>query len=378
MNTKRLFFIHWLRVLVVLSLIPFHASLTYLRYGSVYIKEPVSGLKALPFLIVSVPLGDFVMTLLFFIAGMASYYSLENRSRGDYIWERTKKLIFPFLLGWFLLLCPVTGYIQALYEGYKDGFLHFIPQFFWQSFHYHGYGHLWFLMYLYVFSLLCVPIFNRWKKDKNHLAKIGTFFSKGHRLLLPAGFIVLLELCLRPFFHPDAYIIVLDWANDAVYLSLFIFGYVFASDERLQAKIKGYYKPSVVCGSLALATLYYVNIQSQMFYSDAAYLTPLWVLSKGVYECSAIIFLLNFGRSFLNKGGRVIRYLSGASFTYYIFHYLPVTLFTFLLIDIKMPIFLKFLLVVVLSYITVFLIYEFWRKVKPRLKNRGQAPSLRE
>ncbi|MEL7610400.1 MAG: acyltransferase family protein [Bacillota bacterium] len=365
MGTKRLFYIDWLRVLVILSLIPFHAALTYTRYGIVPIKAPVSGLAALPFLLVSVPLGDFFMTLLFFISGMASFYSFRSRGSGDYIWERTKKLIFPFLMGWFLFLCPVTGYVQALYEGYAGGFLNFIPQFFWyQSFHYNGYGHLWFLLYLYAFSLLCMPLFNLWKKDESRIERTGAFFSKGHRLLLPIGFIVLLELCLRPFFHPDAYIIVFDWANDAVYLSLFIFGYVFASDGRIQEKIKEYYNPSKVFGLLSLATLFFVNIQSQIFYSNEAYLTPLWVLAKGVYECSAIIFLLNFGRIRLNKGGRVIGYLSKASFTYYIFHFLPVTFFTFLFSNLKIHIFLKFFLVVVLSYITVFLIYEFRRRVR--------------
>ena len=59
------------------------------------------------------------------------------------------------------------------------------------------------------------------------------YISKRHRLLLPIGFIILLELCLRPFFHPDAYIIIFDWANDAVYLSVFIFGYIFAADGRI-------------------------------------------------------------------------------------------------------------------------------------------------
>lgn len=55
METKRLYYIDWLRVLVILSLIPFHGALTYLRYGIVYIKEPVTGLSALPFLVVVVP-----------------------------------------------------------------------------------------------------------------------------------------------------------------------------------------------------------------------------------------------------------------------------------------------------------------------------------
>lgn len=372
MESKRLYYIDWLRALTILSLIPFHAALTYTRYGVVPIKAPVSGPAALPFLIVSVPLGDFFMTLLFFVSGMASFYSFKSKSGGEYIWERTKKLIFPFLLGWLLLLCPVTGYVQALHEGYAGGFLAFLPQFYWyQSFHYSGYEHLWFLLYLYVFSLLCVPLFNRWKKGKDRLERIGAFFSKGHRLLLPVVFIILLELCLRPFFHPDAYIIVFDWANDAVYLSLFVFGYVFASDGRIQEKIKDYYTLSKVFVLLSLALMFFVNIQSQVYYSNQAYLTPLWVLSKGVYECSAIIFLLYFTRARLNKGGKAIGYLSRASFTYYIFHYLPVTFFTFLLFNLNIGIYVKFILVVILSYSTVFLIYEFRRRVRFRAENKG-------
>jgi hypothetical protein len=363
METKRLYYIDWLRVLVILSLIPFHASLTYLRYGSVYIKEPVSGLAALPFLIIEVPLGDFFMTLLFFISGMTSYYSFKKRGVGEYIGERANKLMLTLLLG-YLTVCPAAAYLQALYEGFQGGFLNFIPQYLWyQILHYHGYGHLWFLFYLFVFSLLCVPLFSRWQRDEGRIERIGAFVSKGNRLLLPVGFIILLELCLRPFFNPGAYIIIFDWANDAIYLSMFIFGYIFAADERIQEKIKGYYKASMVTGALALAMMYYVNIQSQMFYSNEAYLTPLWVLSKGVYECSAITFLLNFGRSFLNKGGKAIGYLSRASFTYYFVHFFPVTFFTLFFIDYRIHIFIKFLLVVVFSYITVFLIYELRRRV---------------
>lgn len=99
METKRLYYIDWLRVLTVLSLIPFHAALTCLRFGTVYIKAPVSGLAALPFLAVVVPLGDFFMTLLFFVSGIASFYSFNKRGAGEYVGERATKLMLPFLIG---------------------------------------------------------------------------------------------------------------------------------------------------------------------------------------------------------------------------------------------------------------------------------------
>lgn len=115
METKRLYYIDWLRVLVILALIPFHASLTYLRYGVVYIKTPVSGLGALPFLLVSVPIGDFCMTLMFFVSGVASYYSFKKRGAGMYVGERANKLILPFLL--MVVLSYMTAFL--IYEFWR-------------------------------------------------------------------------------------------------------------------------------------------------------------------------------------------------------------------------------------------------------------------
>lgn len=375
MESKRLHYIDWLRVAVVLTLIPFHASLTYLRYGVVYIKEPVAGPAALPFLAVSVPLGDFVMTLMFFLAGVAAFYSFKKRGSASFIGERARKLMLPFGLG-YLLLCPGTAYFKALYEGYQGNFISFLPAFFsLQHVHYLGYGHLWFLLYLFVFTLVCVPLFQRWQRDESGFQRIGAYLSQGNRLLLPIGFIIVLEACLRPFFSAAPFSIIGDWANDALYLSVFIFGYVYAADMRLQDKVKGYFKISLAAAVLSLATLFYVNIHSQVFYSNAIYLTVLWVLAKGVYECFGIIFLLNAGRICFNRRGRALGYLSGASYTYYVFHFLPVTFFTWLFLGLNIHIFVKFLLTVVLSYLTVFLVYEFWWRVsafKPHMVQQSR------
>ena len=181
-----------------------------------------------------------------------------------YMGERAQKLVLPFGLG-YILLCPVTAYIQALYEGFQGGFISFLPRFFWyDTYHYLGYGHLWFLLYLFVFSIICVPLFKWWQAEGGHLERIGAFFSKGNRLLLPIAFIV----------------------------------------------------------------------------------------------------LLNFGRLCLNRKGRALTYLNRASFTIYIFHYLPVNFFTWLFIRLQMPIFVKYLLLVSLSCLAVFCIWELWQRVK--------------
>ncbi len=361
MENKRLFYIDRLRVFVVLSLIPFHAALTYLRFGTVYIKTPVQGIEALLFLIFSVPLGDFFMTLLFFLSGIASFYSLSKRGVREYVGERVKKLLIPLLLG-LSLLCPVTAYLKAIYEGFEGGLISFFPLFWKKIIQYLGYGHLWFILYLFVFSMLCIPLFNRWKIDDRHVKQIGSFLVKGHRILLPFLVIIIFELLLRPFFH-GVQTLVFDWANDAVYLSVFIFGYFFAADERIGAKLKEYLKPSIICFMVSLTVLFYVNIKWQVMGSDELYLAPLWAVTKGIYECSVIIFLINAGKARFNNPGKVIQYLNRASFKIYIFHFFPVTLFTLLFTKLKIHIFLKYLLVVLLSYIAILFVYELCRRV---------------
>lgn len=163
----------------------------------------------------------------------------------------------------------------------------------------------------------------------------------------------------------------MDWANDTVYLSVFIFGYLFAADERIREKMKVYFKPSMIFAALSLAVLFYVNIMAQVYYSSEIYLLLLWVFFKGIYECSAIIFLINLGWKYFNTENRFFNYLSGASFTVYIFHFLPVTFFTLLFNSLKIHNVVKFLMVNVLSYLFVFLVYEIWRRLpilRPKLK----------
>jgi peptidoglycan/LPS O-acetylase OafA/YrhL len=210
-----------------------------------------------------------------------------------------------------------------------------------------------------------VPLFKKWQGDKKRIDKISAFITKGNHMLIPIALIIVLELLLRPFFH-DSQTLVMDWANDSVYLSMFILGYVFAADERIQNKLNQYFALSKIFLLLSLALLFFINFSWQVEGSNADYLTVLWGLARGIYECSAIIFLvcICIGSKHLNKASRQIKYLSKASFSIYIFHFLPVTFFTLMFLNLKINIYLKYILVVVLSYLSVFLIYEAIAKVK--------------
>ncbi len=368
MEKTRLYYLDWLRTLVVLSLIPFHAALTYTGMGDTYIETQISDLRVLPFLVITAPLGSFFMTLLFFVSGISAYFSFKYRGKGKYIKERVNKTLLPLVLG-TIFICPTQAYFKALNEGFRGNLLQFIPEFFsGKIVSYLGYAHFWFLLYLFVFSMIALPLFAKWSNDNDRLMKISDLICKGRNIYIPIIFIIVAEILLRPFF-PGMQNLIMDWANVVVYLSIFIFGFVFASDTRIQERLNKLSKISAYL--FAILSFLYILVM-YLFLSNGSSISSLglaWAVTKGVFECSAIIFLIFIGKKYLNKNSSLLNYLSKVSFSFYIFHFLPVSMFTYLFMDLQINIYAKYLLVIALSFIFVFLVYEILvRRLLSRIK----------
>ena len=92
-------------VLIVIGLTFFHGAMPYA--GIFYIPET----NANEFFFVF--MGVFVlwaMPLLFYNAGRATWYNLGKRNVKEFIWERTKRLLIPFIVG-TILFSPLLAWI---------------------------------------------------------------------------------------------------------------------------------------------------------------------------------------------------------------------------------------------------------------------------
>ena len=196
----RLYYVDWLRVLVILSLIPYHAALTFTGLGDIYIKKAITDVRVIPYIFVTMPLDNFFMTLLFFLAGISTYYSLQNRTQERYFKERLKKLLVPFVLG-TIFLCPLQAFTKALYDGFSGNYFQFIPEFFSMKIvDYLGYAHLWFLLYLLVFSLICYPLFVKWIKNKPKFYRLKNFINNKNNIYIPIIWIIHCRNIVKTFF----------------------------------------------------------------------------------------------------------------------------------------------------------------------------------
>jgi glucans biosynthesis protein C len=136
------------------------------------------------------------LEVLFFVAGAASWHALGRRSAGQYLAERAMRLLVPFLVG-TLIIVPLMLNIRWLGQPDAPSLGAIYARFFAPGSDLTGMtggftpAHLWFLLYLFVFSLAGLPLLLllRWPLAQRGLARLAG--APGVMALLYLGFIPL-------------------------------------------------------------------------------------------------------------------------------------------------------------------------------------------
>ncbi len=368
-SSGRLAYLDWLRFLVVLSLAPFHAALSFTGMGVVYVYDTpirdllLAGLAATggpaAFRLFTVFMDNWFMHLLFLVSGIAAASSLRKRDSRQFLGERANRLLLPLLLG-TLFVISIQAWLRALSFGrFSGSFISFYPHFF------NGinagptgkgnfdYGQLWFLLYLFVFSALTLPLLSSVKRrgDSSRLLAGARRLSQGAMVLLPAVWIALLEALFRPGW-PGFQNLVNDWANFSVYLSFFLFGFIAASARELLEALERNRLPALALGVLAFAARLAVyrltpvpagysvaNIAAQALRGAAAY---------GLVSAA-----LGYGRRFLNHESRALDMARDLAFPLYVLHFAPLSAATYLLLGTGLSVLARWMIAVLASWATV-------------------------
>lgn len=343
---ERKYYIDNLRWLAILLLFPFHAAQIWSggEYSGFYIWSHTNTvLYAFSNLVY-----PWYMTFLFAIAGMSCKYALLKRTNKQFVAERTKKLLIPFLFG-LLVLVPVMTYTaEVFFNGYTGTYLQQYVLFFTKETDLTGYrggftpAHLWFLIYLFVISLTALLIVNLQKK----------YFPKFKAGSVSYFFIVLLFvpewLCL--------YVLNIGGKSLGQFMILFLFGYYILSEESILQKLKRYRFVSlaicILSGGLYTYLYCFENVRSIL-------ITGLYIF----FGWMGIITLLGIGQSKLNVHNRLSAYLTQASFPIYILHMPILVVVGFFVLKLPLGVTGQFGLIVLISLIATFLIYEIAKRV---------------
>jgi glucans biosynthesis protein C len=352
LSSERQYDLDWLRVLGVLLLIPFHVALIFVLDPNaiMYIKDVVN----------SPVLGEaaaFVhmwhMPVLFIISGSATYFALGFRSAGEYIRERFLRLFIPLLFG-VLSFVPFTTYIQhsnilSLQEGYI-GYFHFDLK------HLDGLNgtftpaHLWFILYLFVFSLIGLPLF------------LALRSGKGKGIIKALGIITQVPLSLTVWGIPLTLVAALNILGDKnplYYFLIFFYGFVLAGDARFQQAIDKLTWFTLTYGMFAVVINMLMPIQS---YTEW---TVQWMALGLIYQMgrwALTLAALGLGHRFLNRTNNVLRYASEAAMPFYLLHMTFSVMTGYFAIQLDAPVAVKYPLIVLVATGSTLVAYELVRR----------------
>ncbi|HRJ75743.1 MAG TPA: acyltransferase family protein, partial [Anaerolineales bacterium] len=123
---------------------------------------------------------QFIMPLFFVLSAFAIYYAIQKRTDKQFLSERVNRLLIPLIFGIFTIIIPQV-YIERVTHGdFAGNFFQFIPEYFkgWYAFggNFAWMGlHLWYLLMLFLFSLIMLPVFR--SINKADTKPLADFFS---------------------------------------------------------------------------------------------------------------------------------------------------------------------------------------------------------
>jgi len=344
--------IDWLRNLGIFLLFPFHTARVFDYWDPFYVKdEQLSWL--LSWFIAAT--SYWFMPLLFWLAGTASWYALRRRPYGTYIRERVERLLIPLVVG-LLIVVPPQGYVARLvHEGTAESYGSFLMSFFTDYSDLSGYygtftpAHLWFILYLFVLSLLALPLFLYLVRNqgRSHVEAFHRLFSKPYVFLSLVIVLALTQALPAP-----------GGQNPFFFLVILIMGFICGSDPRYQDMFDRMRSKLLL---LLIITVPGWMVLSHLYRDAADYsaidisLTFLRMLNV----CVTIIVVLGFGHKLLNVPHRWLPYLNEAAFPIYIVHQTVLVAVAYYVTDWPISTVWKFCAIMSLSLHFSWLIYEW-------------------
>lgn len=348
----RKYYLDNIRSLIILWLVPFHTLSFYLPVfdGSLsFPNTPNSVLAVLPQFLT----GAWIMPLLFVCAGMTTFYSLRRRTYRQYLTERVKKLLIPAVAGWFIVI-PGVVYIPKLASGTTESFPAFYRRYVFSP-SIPASIHLWFLLVLFVVSLIALPLIMLTRKRGWSLP--------AEKLTLPVLIALAVPLLLLGTYGrlSDVLMVTLSGA-----LLFFLFGYyVFACDgvvERLKKRRWWLFGAFLLLSIGNLAVCFIGGINTTYGFQIVAG-KPMQPWFGLLVSWAGILAVMGLSAKYLEFHNRATAYMAQASFAFYIFHYLFIMLLAWWITSITGNALIQFPVILLGATVLTLGFYELIRRI---------------
>ncbi len=263
------------------------------------------------------------MPLFFILAGASVWFALNSRTPGAFTKERILRLWVPLVFG-ILIIVPPQVYYERIFDGdFAGSFLAWYPHTF-QGMYSDGnaatgnlsWHHLWFMAYLFVFSLVLIPAFRYFKNEKRKslISRMTDFLEKPGAIFLPAIPLIVYNIVLIPIFGWGSHNLVSDWATFMFYITVFFYGFLLVADGRIIQIVRR--NRHIALTAAAVLTLGLALTDSGIVTISGSLTSILWAAACWCW----LVFIIGAGSLLLNFSNKVLKYASDAVLPVYILH----------------------------------------------------------
>lgn len=333
MTTKRRHDIDWLRVIAIGLLLIYHIAIIFQPWamfiGFIRSDEMMESLWKLMTM-----LNIWRIPLLFYVSGMGVCFAIRNRNWKELLFERSKRILLPFVFG-MIAIVPLHFLVFQEYYNLPLGY-------------YAHPAHLWFLGNIFVYVLVLIPVFYYLKniEERSRFTKVlSSLVSNPAGPLSLSVFFILETIIIKPqIFEMYAQ----TWHGFFLGLLAFFFGFLFV------------YSGNAFWHTVLRWRWLYIGMAIALYIIR---LTVFELKSPGylmAFESNCWIYgVFGFGYKYLNKPGATLSYLSQAAYPIYIIHMFVLYAGAAIILPLGIPVGLKFIGIIVFTGSGCYMIYEF-------------------
>ena len=362
-NARR-YDLDWLRIIAIITLLFYHTGMIYVSWGW-HIK---SAEHSQPMEEVMRWLHRWRMPLLFFISGAGTFFALKKRSSGAYAGERVRRLFVPLVFGMFVIVPPQI-YIEWLFRGrFLGSYADFYPNVFhFQPYHDGGTGgafswhHLWFIAYLFLYSLISIPFFRflRTKSGQSLLNGMAWLVAKPGGLMVLVVPIIISQATLGLYFPDETHALINDWPYFVNNLLLFWYGYLLVSSPNFTPQVSSQrrvYLITTFCCTLILYGMRFFFTYEQI--DDEHPIDVFFDINSFCLTVASVLATIGYGYRYLNINKPVLPQLNEAVYPFYILHQTVIVLIGYyVLTRTSLGVYSGFLIVSLSSLVVCVVIY---------------------
>jgi len=351
----------WLRIAAFGLLIFYHVGMFYVTWGF-HVKSAHAGPAAEPLMLL---LNPWRLTLLFVISGCATRFMLDKMSTGRFLGSRTVRLLVPLVFCMFVIVPPQTYFEIVEKLGFTGSYGEFYGKYVTASGGWDiitpTWNHLWFVAYLFVYTLLIVAVGPLIKRLP---ARIFAPVARGWPvILIPFAFLLVTRITLEPVFE-ETHALFDDWYAHAIYFPAFLFGYAVAKHEAFFETCQRIRWPMLVIALASWATLQFGRAAMGSFaQSEEAMIALIGTSLRELQAWTMILALFGFARKHLRHDNAARRYLTNAIFPFYIVHQTTIVVAGHYLNQLDWPVWIEAPVLIALTVASCWLGYEIVRRI---------------